>query len=43
LGEFSHVTIANGWERDKVSVIAAEDGAGGWTVTHIVTRGQGKA
>ena len=42
MGEFSHVTIANGWERDKASVIAAEDGAGGWTVTHTITR-SGKA
>ena len=37
-GEFSHVAIANGCERDKLSVIAAEDCAGGWTVTHTVTR-----
>jgi len=32
------VAIANGCERDKLSVIAAEDCAGGWTVTHTVTR-----
>ena len=37
-GEFSHVAVANGWERDKLSVVAAEDAAGGWTVTHTVTR-----
>ena len=36
--EFSHVAIANGLERDKLSLIANEDGAGGWTVSHTVMR-----
>ena len=37
-GEFSHVAVANDFERDTLSVVAAEDGVGGWNVTHTVKR-----
>jgi hypothetical protein len=41
-GEFSHVALASGFGRDVLSIVVVEDGSGGWTVTHTITR-SGKA
>lgn len=36
-GKFSHVS-EEGWHRDMLSIVASENGEGGWTVTHTIVR-----
>jgi len=40
-GEFTHVAFADGFRRDVLSIVVVDDGAGGWEVTHTVTRAGG--
>ncbi|MDB5828829.1 MAG: hypothetical protein JWQ73_3049 [Variovorax sp.] len=36
--EFSHAALVDGFLRDTLAIIAAQDSAGGWKVSHAITR-----